>query len=123
MSSEPVLPADAAGSVTTTIKDPHREHHGVGAKGDRVFVHATVTTEAWTDKTTGDKWTPQRLLAEIVGPSLRWATTRIPREPAPRPPTSSRTTQAARRHDQVRGGRPWRSAPGASPCPPAVASA
>ena len=72
-----------------------------------------MTTEAWTDKTTGDKWTPQRLLAEIVGPSLRWATTRIPREPAPRPPTRSRTTQAARRHDQVRGGRPWRSAPGA----------
>jgi single-strand DNA-binding protein len=47
------------------------------AKGDRVFVHGTVTTEAWTDKQTGEKRTTQRVLAEIVGPSLRWATTRI----------------------------------------------
>ncbi len=47
------------------------------AKGDRVFVHGTVTTEAWTDKQTGEKRTAQRVLAEIVGPSLRWATTRI----------------------------------------------
>jgi single-strand DNA-binding protein len=46
------------------------------AKGDRVFVHGTVTTEAWTDKQTGEKRTAQRVLAEIVGPSLRWATTR-----------------------------------------------
>jgi single-strand DNA-binding protein len=47
------------------------------AKGDRVIVHGTVTTEAWTDKQTGEKRTAQRVLAEIVGPSLRWATTRI----------------------------------------------
>jgi len=47
------------------------------AKGDRVFVHGTVTTEAWTDKESGDKRTAQRVLADIVGPSLRWATTRI----------------------------------------------
>ena len=47
------------------------------AKGDRVFVRGTVTTEVWTDKDTGDKRTAQRVLAEIVGPSLRWATTRI----------------------------------------------
>jgi single-strand DNA-binding protein len=47
------------------------------AKGDRVLVHGTVTTEAWTDKVSGDKRTAQRVLAEVVGPSLRWATTRI----------------------------------------------
>jgi single-stranded DNA-binding protein len=47
------------------------------AKGDRVFVHGTMTTEAWTDKQTGEKRTTQRVLAEIVGPSLRWATARI----------------------------------------------
>jgi single-strand DNA-binding protein len=47
------------------------------AKGDRVFVHGTVTTEAWTDQQTGEKRTAQRVLAEIVGPSLRWATARI----------------------------------------------
>ncbi len=46
-------------------------------KGDRVFVHGTVTTEAWTDKQTGDKRTAQRVLADIVGPSLRWAPARI----------------------------------------------
>ena len=47
------------------------------AKGDRVFVHGTVTTEAWTDRQSGEKRTAQRVLAEIVGPSLRWATARI----------------------------------------------
>jgi single-strand DNA-binding protein len=46
-------------------------------KGDRVFVHGTVTTDIWTDKATGDKRTGQRILADIVGPSLRWATARI----------------------------------------------
>jgi single-strand DNA-binding protein len=46
-------------------------------KGDRVFVHGIITTEAWTDRETGDKRTAQRVLAEIVGPSLRWATTRM----------------------------------------------
>jgi single-strand DNA-binding protein len=46
-------------------------------KGDRVFVHGTVTTEAWTDKHSGEKRTAQRVLAEVVGPSLRWATARI----------------------------------------------
>jgi single-strand DNA-binding protein len=47
------------------------------AKGDRVFVHGTVTTDVWTDKQTGEKRTAQRVLADIVGPSLRWATVRI----------------------------------------------
>ena len=47
------------------------------AKGDRVFVQGTVTTEAWTDRQSGEKRTAQRVLAEIVGPSLRWATARI----------------------------------------------
>jgi single-strand DNA-binding protein len=43
------------------------------SKGDRVFVHGTITTDTWTDNQTGDKRTAQRVLAEIVGPSLRWA--------------------------------------------------
>jgi single-strand DNA-binding protein len=47
------------------------------AKGDRVVVLGTVITEAWTDKQTGEKRTAQRVLADIVGPSLRWATARI----------------------------------------------
>ena len=65
------------------------------AKGDRVFVHGTVTTEAWTDTLTGDKRTAQRVLADIVGPSLRWATTRITRPPAPRPRQDTARPQRA----------------------------
>jgi single-strand DNA-binding protein len=51
------------------------------AKGDRVLVlvHGTVTTAAWTDKQFGGKRTVQPVLAEVVGPSLRWATARISR--------------------------------------------
>jgi single-stranded DNA-binding protein len=44
-------------------------------KGDWVFVHGTMATDTWTDDQTGDKRTAQRVLAEIVGPSMRWATT------------------------------------------------
>ena len=40
-------------------------------------MHGTLTTEAWTDKQSGEKRTAQRVLAEIVGLSLRWATARI----------------------------------------------
>jgi single-strand DNA-binding protein len=47
------------------------------AKGDRVFVQGTVTTEAWSDRQSGEKRTAQRVLADVVGPSLRWATARI----------------------------------------------
>jgi single-strand DNA-binding protein len=47
------------------------------AKGDRVIVHGTVTTDTWTDKDTGEKRTGQKILADVVGPSLRWATVRI----------------------------------------------
>ena len=67
------------------------------AKGDRVFVHGTVTTEAWTDKQTGEKRTAQRVLAEIVGPSLRWATTRITK--TTRTPTTDETTDDIGKHD------------------------
>jgi single-strand DNA-binding protein len=42
------------------------------SKGDRVLVHGTITTDSWTDKESGEKRTAQRVLAEIVGPSLRW---------------------------------------------------
>jgi hypothetical protein len=41
------------------------------------LVHGTVTTDAWTDKDTGEKRRRAAVLAEVVGPSLRWATARI----------------------------------------------
>jgi single-strand DNA-binding protein len=47
------------------------------SKGDRVVVHGTITTEVWTDRESGDRRTAQRVLAEIVAPSLRWATTGV----------------------------------------------
>jgi single-strand DNA-binding protein len=42
-------PARGAG-----VQDPRREHRRVSGEGDRVLVHGTVTTEAWTDKQTGE---------------------------------------------------------------------
>jgi len=47
------------------------------AKGDRVIVYGHVVTNTWRHKETGDKRTAPRVLADTVGPSLRWATTRI----------------------------------------------
>jgi single-strand DNA-binding protein len=46
-------------------------------RGDRVFVHGTITTDTWTDQQTDQKRTAQRVPAEIVGPNPRRATTRI----------------------------------------------
>jgi single-strand DNA-binding protein len=47
--------------------------------GDRVVVQGTITTDTWTDKQSGEKRTAQRVLADVVGPSLRWATARVTR--------------------------------------------
>jgi single-strand DNA-binding protein len=74
------------------------------AKGDRVFVHWTVTTEAWTDKQSGEKRTAQRVLAEIVGPSLRRATARITKTTRTSASTRTRRTSASRRPDPVEEG-------------------
>jgi single-strand DNA-binding protein len=87
-------------------------------KGDRVVVLGTVTTEAWTDKQSGEKRTAQRVLAEIVGPSLRWATARIiktTRTPATDEDPHDIGEQESR---SSRGGRPPRSTSG-RPHPPA----
>ncbi|MBW9211773.1 single-stranded DNA-binding protein [Mumia sp. zg.B21] len=43
-------------------------------KGDRVIVAGNVTTDSWDDKETGAKRTMQKVLADAVGISLRWAT-------------------------------------------------
>jgi single-strand DNA-binding protein len=67
------------------------------AKGNRVFVHGTVTTDVWTDKQTGEKRTAQRVLAEIVGPSLRWATARITK--TTRTPTADETPHDIGEHE------------------------
>ena len=67
------------------------------AKGDRVFVHGTVTTEAWTDQQTGEKRTAQRVLAEVVGPSLRWATARITK--TTRTPATDEQTHDVSEHE------------------------
>ena len=86
------------------------------AKGDRAFVHGTVTTEAWTDKESGEKRTAQRVLAEIVGPSLRWAITRITkttRSAAAEETPQDISEQEAR--PRSGGGRPSRFTPGALP--------
>ena len=43
-------------------------------KGDRVIVAGNVTTDSWDDRDTGSKRTMQKVLADAVGISLRWAT-------------------------------------------------
>jgi len=42
-------------------------------KGDRLIVVGRVTTDTWTDKDSGGKRTAQQVLADAIGPSLRWA--------------------------------------------------
>lgn len=44
---------------------------GVGA---RLIVVGDVVTDTWKDKETGDKRVAQKVLADAVGISLRWAT-------------------------------------------------
>jgi single-strand DNA-binding protein len=88
------------------------------AKGDRVFVHGTVTTDAWTDQQSGEKRTAQRVLAEVVGPRACAGPRRgSSRPPAPQPPRRHRTTTAStgpdQRPDHIEEGRPVRSTPGA----------
>ncbi len=46
-------------------------------EGDRVIVHGIITTDTWTDNDTQTKRTQQKVLADVVGPSLRWATASI----------------------------------------------
>lgn len=47
---------------------------GSAAKGDRIIVAGTITTDTRADKDTGEKRTTQRVLADAIGVSLRWAT-------------------------------------------------
>jgi single-strand DNA-binding protein len=46
-------------------------------KDDRVLVVGTVVTDSWDDKDSGDKRTPQRVLVDAAGPSLRFATAAV----------------------------------------------
>lgn len=70
--------------------------------GDRVLVVGRLTTDAWADKTTGDKRTATRVLADSVAVSLRWATA-----------TPTRTT----RPTATPTGRAGRGGPPLSPLP------
>jgi single-strand DNA-binding protein len=45
-------------------------------KGDLVIVHGTVTTDVWTDKESQEKRSAQKVIADLVGPSLRFAVAR-----------------------------------------------
>ena len=90
------------------------------SKGDRVFVHGTITTEVWTDKDNGDKRTAQRVLADIVGPSLRGPPPVSPRPPALRQLTRSVPTGQSTRSDREAGeGVREREPPGALLAAPA----
>ena len=60
----------AFGSLGENLADSLR-------KGGRVLVVGLVVTDSWSDKTTSDKRTAQRVLVDAAGPSLRWATARV----------------------------------------------
>lgn len=48
-------------------------------RGEAVLVAGRMTTETWTDKTSQEKRTAQRILADAIGPSLRYATAQVER--------------------------------------------
>ena len=57
-------------------------------QGDRVIVHGTITTDTWTDTGSGEKRSVQKVIADLVGPSLRFSSARIVK------PTEDRTQEA-----------------------------
>jgi single-stranded DNA-binding protein len=74
-------------------------------KDDRIFVHGTINTDTRGDNDTADKTAAQRVLAEVVGPSLRWATTRITKTTRTQSRTRWLATYPTRRPDHGRGAR------------------
>jgi single-strand DNA-binding protein len=61
------------------------------ATGNRVVVVGRLTTEAWTDTVTKEARTTTRVIADVVAPSLEFATTSVTRNPRRTPsPTPDR---------------------------------
>jgi single-strand DNA-binding protein len=60
-------------------------------QGNLVIVHGTVTTDTWIDKETEQKRSAQKVIADLVGPSLRGhiATVATPHAPTEIHPTSA----------------------------------
>lgn len=48
-------------------------------KGDRVMIHGRLVQQTWEDKTTHEKRSSVEIVADEVGPALRWATCKITR--------------------------------------------
>jgi single-strand DNA-binding protein len=51
-------------------------------KGNRVVVTGEIEQRSWDDKETGNKRSTVEITASEVGPSLRWATAEITRNPS-----------------------------------------
>jgi single-strand DNA-binding protein len=60
-------------------------------KGDLVIVHGAVTTDTWTDKESQEKRFGQKVIADLVGPSLRFATAQPARTARSQSADSART--------------------------------
>jgi single-strand DNA-binding protein len=48
-------------------------------KGSRVIVNGQIDQDSWDDRETGQKRTKLKVLADDVGPSLRWASAEVQR--------------------------------------------
>jgi single-strand DNA-binding protein len=60
-------------------------------QGHLVIVHGTITTDTWIDKATEHKRSAQKVIADLVGPSLRRHTTTIT---TPHTPTETQPAPA-----------------------------
>jgi single-strand DNA-binding protein len=80
----PKIAGDWAGERVTefyelTVFGSLGEHlAGSFGKGTRVIVIGTAETEYWTDKE-GKERTTKRIIANAIGPDLRWATVEVER--------------------------------------------
>jgi len=77
--SSPVKPGDWTGERTTdfysvTAFGSLAEHAAESLrKGDRILITGTAETSTWTDRD-GSEREDKRIVAEALGPDLRWAT-------------------------------------------------
>ena len=61
-------------------------------QGNLIIVHGTITTDTWIDKETQQKRSAQKVIADLVGPSLRGHTTTVT---TPHTPTETHPTSAS----------------------------
>lgn len=68
------------------------------SKGDRIVVTGRLEQRSWEDKDTGDKRSKVEVVADEIGPSLRWATATVVKNERKAPePDEGRNVKTRRR--------------------------